>query len=60
MKIDLMDLIGVTNMQIYHLIDQLVEYGLQKQLIHEEDCIYVQNQLLEKFGLQDYQASNSV
>ncbi len=42
------------------MIDQLVEYGLQKQLIHEEDCIYVQNQLLEKFGLQDYQASNSV
>lgn len=43
---------------IYRDIQQLVEYGLACGLIEKEDGIYVQNQLLELFGLDEYIEAN--
>lgn len=54
MKTSPLDLIGVNSMEIYSLIDQLILYGVQKELIQREDEIYVRNTLLEKFQLTEY------
>lgn len=40
---------------IYTLIDQLVNYGLDKKLIQKEDEIWARNSLLELLNLKDYQ-----
>ena len=41
-------------MQIYILIKSLLEYGVKKKLIHEEDYDYVLNGLLACFHLDEY------
>lgn len=40
--------------KIQQNIRQLVEYGLQTKLVEQEDSIYVTNQLLELFQLEEY------
>lgn len=40
---------------INHLIYELVNYGIQQELIDENDRIYVTNRLLELFEISDYQ-----
>ena len=42
---------------IYQLIDELVCYGLQNQLVDAADEIYVKNRLLELFELDAYEES---
>ncbi len=37
-------------------VNQLLQYGLQKKLIHSEDAIYIRNQILSILGWDDYQA----
>jgi len=39
-------------MNIYGLIFELVEYGVDESLVEEEDRLYVINRLLELFGLE--------
>ena len=39
---------------IYNLIATLLEYGLKKNLIKEEDRVYFQNKLIEFLKLDDY------
>ena len=36
------------------LISELVNYGLQKELVHTDDKVYVINQLLELFGKSEF------
>ena len=42
------------NKDIYRLIDELVEYGIQTKLIVAQDEFYIRNQLLDLFKLQAY------
>ena len=37
------------------LISELVNYGLQKNLVHADDKTYVINQLIELFGKSEFQ-----
>ncbi len=43
---------------IYDLIATLLNYGMKKELIEEEDKIYFQNKLIELLGLDDYKEGN--
>ena len=43
---------------IYDLIATLLDYGMKKGLIKEEDKIYFQNKLIELLGLDDYKEGN--
>ena len=36
-------------------INQLIQYGLQNELIHEDDIAYVANRLLDLFGLTEFE-----
>ncbi len=46
---------------IYGQIDQLIQYGLQKKLIEDQDIAYTRNSILSILKLEDYTpASNSV
>lgn len=44
----------------YKYIKELVEYGIQKKLMGEEDRIYVTNLLLDHLGLDEYQEPEAV
>lgn len=44
-------------MQVYHWIDQLIAYGIEKKLIEEEDRIFVQNAILTKLKLEYHESS---
>lgn len=44
---------------IYDLIDKLVSYAVQSGLVESEDKIYVTNQLLELFELEEYQETEN-
>ncbi len=44
----------------YKYIKELVEYGIQKELMGEEDRIYVTNLLLDQLGLDEYQEPEDV
>ena len=37
------------------LISELVSYGLKYELVHEDDKMYVINNLIEVFGKKDFQ-----
>ena len=39
---------------INKLINELVQYGISKQLVEEDDRVYVTNQLLELFGQMEF------
>lgn len=41
-------------MTIFECISNLVEYGIESQLIQEADAIYTRNQLLEIFDLKEF------
>lgn len=43
---------------INRLIDELICYGLNSQLVEEADAVYVKNRLLELFELDAYEASD--
>lgn len=42
-------------MNINNLITELVNYGIDKQLVEQADVVYVTNRLLELFQINDYQ-----
>lgn len=42
-------------MSVSRYIDELVEYGIQKSLIEEEDRIYTRNILMEMMGIDEYE-----
>ncbi|MBO0994705.1 UDP-glucose--hexose-1-phosphate uridylyltransferase [Bacillus sp. SD088] len=44
-------------MNIYSALEQLVQYGLQKQLIEKWDVDFVRNQLLQALDLEDWDLS---
>ena len=46
---------GAEDMNLYAEIRKLTEYGLQKQLISPEDRIFIINQYLEMFRLDEYE-----
>ena len=41
-------------------ICELVNYGLQKNLIQHEDSIYIKNQLLELFAMDNFQECQQI
>ena len=41
-------------MNINHLINELIEYGVSNNLIENDDRIYCSNKLLEFFGVEDF------
>lgn len=43
---------------VYRLIDELVCYGLNNQLVDAADEVYVKNRLLELFELEAYETSD--
>lgn len=44
----------------YKYIKELVDYGIHKNLMEEEDRIYVTNLILDQLGLDEYQAPDNV
>lgn len=42
-------------MNIYKNIERLIQYGIKKNLIKEEDRIFIRNSLLDVFNLDDYE-----
>ncbi len=45
--------------KICNLIDELVRYGIDKELIEKDDIIYITNRLLEFFKVDDYNPSDN-
>lgn len=43
---------------LYELIDTLIDYGIEKELCHSADRIYIRNQLLHIFNEEGWQDSN--
>ena len=46
-------------MEICQLIDSLLKYGIEKNLLKEEDYYYSLNSLLDIFHLVDYSSKES-
>ena len=44
--------------KICNLIDELVRYGIDKELIEKDDIIYITNRLLEFFKVDEYNPSD--
>ena len=43
---------------IYRLIDELICYGMKKQLVDPVDEVYTRNRLLELFEIDAYETSD--